>query len=58
MSAQEIRHLQKSIPGGQLLDTGNDGSAANDRADRGEHAPCVKSPLTEMELPVAHAVYR
>lgn len=58
MSAQEIRRLQHHIPGGQLLDTGHDGNAASDRAERAQHAPSVSSPLTDVEQAVSHAVYR
>lgn len=49
LSAQDIRSLQKVIPGGQYIEGSNLGRAANDQPEHAQHAPAVVSPLTAAE---------
>lgn len=57
LSAQDIKSLQKVIPGGQYIEGSNLGRAANDQSERAQHAPAVVSPLTAAEQVVGDAVY-
>lgn len=58
MSAQQIRHLQQTIPGAQFIEGSNAGNAATDQANRAQHSPAIESPLSSSEQSVANAVYR